>query len=79
MTFAAASPPPPCSESCCAKDLVPERAMVPRFCISSSRDMPTPLSSIVSVLRSASVVIWMPISDGSIAPSPLSPAPVSIS
>jgi hypothetical protein len=35
---------------------VPERAMVPRFSIASSRVMPTPLSSMVMLFDSASIL-----------------------
>jgi hypothetical protein len=44
---------------------VPERAMVPRFSITSSRVMPMPLSSMVSVRASSSRRMSMPLAVGS--------------
>ena len=72
MTLAAASP-----FSCrfCANALVPERAMVPRLSMSSSRDMPMPVSAIVSVFASLFVVIDISIFDPASSPPP--PPPVS--
>mmetsp|Transcript_129846 Transcript_129846/g.315409 ORF Transcript_129846/g.315409 Transcript_129846/m.315409 type:complete len:211 (+) Transcript_129846:1774-2406(+) len=53
MRLTSASPLP----SCWTKLAVPERAMRPRFSMSSSLDMPTPLSSMVRVRLSLSVLM----------------------
>jgi len=51
--------------------LLPERAIVPRFDTSSSRDMPMPLSTSVSVFATLSVK--MLISSGSVVAAAASP------